>query len=91
MNPKMPYKARSLNWDMPGSQNSQCARLNPRDIHQVAFLLEEERNAEEQEKSTLSINTGEKRFIIGQLNVQWRSAMGDRGSISTGWLTGKKR
>lgn len=75
---------------MPGSQNSQSARLNPRDITQVAFLIEEDAGSIEQEQ-TPATSTGEKRFIIGQLNVQWRSAMGDRGSISTGWLTGKKR
>jgi trafficking protein particle complex subunit 13 len=90
MNPKAPFKARSLNWDMPGSQNSESARLNPRDITQVAFLLEEDTSNTEQEQPPAT-GSGEKRFIIGQLNVQWRSAMGDRGSISTGWLTGKKR
>jgi len=31
---------------------------------------------------------GEAKFVLGQLNIQWRSGMGDRGSINTGGLRG---
>ena len=31
------------------------------------------------------------KIILGQLNIQWTSAMGDRGSLSTGWLVARKR
>jgi hypothetical protein len=89
MKPRPPFIYHSLNWDMPGAQNSQPAILNPRDIFQVAFLLEgdlEEPSPQEQPAAG-----AEKRFIIGRLNIEWRSSMGDRGNISTGWLTGKKR
>jgi hypothetical protein len=89
MNPKSPFEARSLNWDMPGidPKDSNPPILNPRDIHQIAFLLE----GESTEDVPVSAKNPEKRFIVGQINVQWRSAMGDRGSINTGWLTAKKR
>jgi hypothetical protein len=91
MNPKAPYKAHSLNWDMDGAEPTRAPILNPRDIVQVAFLIEEDGTKTEAEQQAPGTNAPEKRFILGQLNIQWRGVMGDRGSISTGWLTGKKR
>lgn len=89
MHPKEPFLSRSLNWDMPGAQTTRAAVLNPRDIYQIAFLLEGEHEKNAQETVSTTGNP-EQRFIIGQINIQWRSAMGDKGSINTGWLTGKK-
>jgi trafficking protein particle complex subunit 13 len=64
---------------------------------QVAFLLEEQRKpdiVEEEEKEAVqdihNVMPGDK-IILGQLNIQWTSAMGDRGSLSTGWLVARKR
>ena len=31
------------------------------------------------------------RPILGQLSVHWRSAMGDKGTLMTGLLNGKKK
>jgi trafficking protein particle complex subunit 13 len=99
MNAKAPFKATSLNWDV-GNEGSYPPLLNPRDIMQVAFLLEETKEAGEPAKDTpqksshshtSSGGAADGRFILGQLNVQWRSTMGDRGSITTGYLTGRKR
>jgi hypothetical protein len=91
MNPKPPFRATSLNWDMaagpPGSARPPV--LEPRDVVQVAFLLEQERGRGEPEE--VHRPAGEAKFMLGQLNIQWRSGMGDRGSINTGWLTGKRR
>jgi hypothetical protein len=89
MNPKPPFRATSLNWDAAGA--AAAARppvLEPRDIVQVAFLLEEERDRGEPEVRKAG---AEAKLVLGQLNIQWRSGMGDRGSINTGWLTGKRR
>jgi len=88
MNPKPPFRATSLNWDMPGLGGARPPVLEPRDVVQVAFLLEQERGKGEPEARTAA---GEAKFVLGQLNIQWRSGMGDRGSINTGWLTGKRR
>jgi hypothetical protein len=76
---------------MPDSQIDRAGLLNPRDIIQVAFLVEDDSDGSDIPETTSSAANAEKRFIIGQLNVQWRSTMGDKGSITTGWLTGKKR
>lgn len=64
---------------------------------QVAFLLEEQRKpdvVQEEEKEAMqdihNVAPGDK-IILGQLNIQWTSAMGDRGSLSTGWLVARKR
>jgi trafficking protein particle complex subunit 13 len=100
MNAKAPFKASSLNWDMAEDDSGLPPLLNPRDIVQVAFLLEETKGDEVAElvsspTQKLHGRSGsggsDSRFILGQLNVQWRSAMGDRGSITTGYLTGRKR
>jgi hypothetical protein len=91
MNPKAPFRAHSLNWDMDGAEATRAPILNPRDIVQVAFLIEGDESLKEVEPQEVALNVPEKRLILGQLNIQWRGSMGDRGSISTGWLTGKKR
>jgi hypothetical protein len=75
--PKQPFKSTSLNWDIFGSgiNPGHAPILNPRDVMQVAFLLEEQADLAEEEEAS-----GDK-LILGQLNIQWRSAMGDRGSL----------
>jgi hypothetical protein len=85
--PKPPFKSTSLNWDVfgTGSDPAHSPILHPGDIMQVAFLLEEQR-----EEDATTAETDNK-LVLGQLSIQWRSAMGDRGSLSTGWLTGRKR
>jgi len=88
-----------LNWDTfgTGTDAEHAPILNPRDVIQVAFLLEEQRKSdvmqEEEKESVQDIHNlalGDK-IILGQLNIQWTSAMGDRGSLSTGWLVARKR
>jgi hypothetical protein len=85
MNPKPPFRATSLNWDMPGlPPGLRPPVLEAREIVQVAFLLEDEPGEPEARRADAKV-------VLGQLNIQWRSGMGDRGSINTGWLTGKRR
>jgi trafficking protein particle complex subunit 13 len=93
MNAKSPFKATSLNWDASGTRvdGEHAPLLNPRDIIQVAFVLEGDQAEAEVETESTLIAAGDERLILGQLNIQWRSAMGDRGFLSTGWLTGRKR
>ncbi|KAF1960257.1 hypothetical protein CC80DRAFT_532755 [Byssothecium circinans] len=93
VNPKPPFSSTSLNWDIhPLEERPPSAPvLNPRDVIQVAFLLEENVgksfNEEEVDKKS---PLGDARKIIGQLAIEWRSALGDRGSLSTGWLTSRR-
>ena len=96
--PKAPFASQSLNWDIygTGADPVHAPILNPRDVIQVAFLLEEQTDAgtlPNQQEPVPDIHaaaSGDK-IILGQLNIQWTSAMGDRGSLSTGWLIAKKR
>lgn len=60
--------------------------LSPRDVIQVAFLLDQQSGVEHRENAEPSSVTENKR-VLGQLAIQWQGALGDRGSLSTGWLT----
>ncbi|KAG9190686.1 hypothetical protein G6011_08774 [Alternaria panax] len=87
VNPKPPLRSTSLNWDMqPSGLNAPI--LSPRDVVQVAFLLDHQ-PSDDGEEVAGSITEDNKR-VLGQLAIQWRSALGDRGSLSTGWLTARR-
>jgi hypothetical protein len=58
--------------------------LNPRDVAQVAFLLEQKADTGESPAQ----DDGKK--SLGQLTIVWRGPLGDRGSLSTGWLTSRR-
>lgn len=60
--------------------------LSPRDVVQVAFVLDHDSGVEQLEHGKPDSVADSKR-ILGQLAIQWRGALGDRGSLSTGWLT----
>nr|POE52087.1 trafficking protein particle complex subunit 13 [Quercus suber] len=55
--------------------------LKPQDVEQVMFLLNEKRTPEEVQG----------RIPLAQLTVDWTSAMGERGSLTTGWLASRIR
>ncbi|KAI7648095.1 hypothetical protein KC318_g18166, partial [Hortaea werneckii] len=63
------------------SEGKEATVLKPQDVEQVMFILEEQDLPED----------ASKRVPLGQLNVGWRSAMGERGSLTTGWLASKGR
>ncbi|KAJ4365244.1 hypothetical protein N0V83_008863 [Neocucurbitaria cava] len=89
VNPKPPLKSTSLNWDMHplGSAQHNNPILSPRDVIQVAFLLDEQPDLEEGLDASTA---GDNKRVLGQLAIQWRSALGDRGSLSTGWLMARR-
>ena len=95
MAPRSPFKSSSLNWDVfgTGADPVHSPVLNPHDVIQVAFLLEEQpRDAADVEAPTDDEEQGpDGKVVLGQLNIQWRAAMGDRGSLSTGWLVARPR
>lgn len=55
--------------------------LKPQDVEQVMFMLSEE---------AVSKEVGS-RVPLAQLHIDWRSAMGERGSLTTGWLASRGR
>lgn len=77
----------SLNWDsiVDTSVESKAAEkpvLDHGDVQQVCFLVSRKM---EEEKSEMELDVAG-RLIMGILNIAWRGAMGNIGSLSTGWL-----
>lgn len=84
-NPKSAFRTTSLNWDVLEKQDAGCPIMAPRDVLQIAFLVEQ------QDDSSRKEVTKDGRTILGQLGIQWRTAMGDSGFLTTGWLATKRR
>ncbi|KAL5050264.1 hypothetical protein BDW71DRAFT_203664 [Aspergillus fruticulosus] len=93
LNPKAPFKALSLNWDLerPDRTNTPPPTLNPRDVLQVAFLVEQEEGQQEGLEALQKDLRRDGRAVLGQLSIEWRSSMGDKGFLTTGNLLTRKR
>ncbi|PGG96263.1 hypothetical protein AJ79_09663 [Helicocarpus griseus UAMH5409] len=93
LNPKPPFKSKSLNWDFerPDSVESSPPSLNPRDVLQVVFLVEQEHGQQEGLEGLQKDINRDGRTTLGQLSIEWRSSMGDRGFLTTGNLMTKRR
>lgn len=89
--PKSPFRSTSLNWDMapPDMEPVDAPTLTPRDVSQVAFLIEQ--SDDRRDSSSSREITKDGRAILGQLDIRWRTAMGDMGFLSTGWLMARRR
>ena len=57
--------------------------LKPSDVEQIMFMLAEERRTDEE--------VAKGRVPLAQVNIDWRSAMGEKGSLTTGWLASRAR
>lgn len=88
-----PFKSSSLNWDLlsPGNMESEHPKLNPRSVQQVAFLVEQEHGTTEGLEALRQDLKLQGRTVLGQLSIEWRGAMGDRGFLSTGNLMTRKK
>lgn len=84
--PKLSFDITSINWDSapPDTGTSKRPFLTPREVTQAAFLIRQKPN------STVEM-TKDGRIILGQLIIRWRSSMGDPGSLTTGWLSTRRR
>lgn len=91
LNPKPPFNAHSLNWDAVDDSAMEPPTLNPRDVLQVAFLVEQEENRQEGLEALQKDLRKEGRATLGQLSIEWRGAMGDKGFLTTGNLMSRKR
>ncbi|KAF1976092.1 hypothetical protein BU23DRAFT_597388 [Bimuria novae-zelandiae CBS 107.79] len=82
--PSEVFKARSLNWDLDRDvEGGGGPVVGAREVVQVAFLLEEGEGEGKEE-------VGGDRRALGQLAIEWRTALGDRGKLDTGWLTARR-
>lgn len=89
--PKSPFRSTSINWDVarPDLEHIGGPTLTPRDVSQVAFLVEPSDDQRGNTSSRESIKDG--RAVLGQLNIRWRTSMGDMAFLSTGWLMARRR
>lgn len=90
---KLPFKSTSINWDSEQADDAtvENPNLNPRDVLQVAFLVEQieaETSGLDDLRASLRRDG---RATLGQLAIQWRSEMGEKGSLSTGNLLTRRR
>lgn len=88
-----PFRATSLNWDMDdGSERKvEMPLLNPRDVLQLAFLVEQEANNADGLEELKANLKRDGRTSLGQIALEWRSGMGERGQLTTGTLFSRKR
>ncbi len=84
---RAPLKSMSLNWDSP-LHGEYLARpmLSPRDVLQIAYLVEQERDVTDGLDTLKSNMKHDGRTMLGQLSIEWRGAMGERGFLTTGNL-----
>ncbi|KAK4610685.1 putative trafficking protein particle complex subunit 13 [Fulvia fulva] len=68
---------------MNGEEGREALVLKPQDVEQVMFILKEETEQKDEEVGV--------RVPLGQLHIDWRSAMGEKGSLTTGWLSSRGR
>ena len=64
-----------------GDEGRDATVLKPQDVEQVMFALREGEGSEDDAV----------RVPLAQLNIDWRSALGERGSLTTGWLASRGR
>lgn len=86
-NPKTAFKSTSLNWDANelDMAHDDKPKMVPRDVLQAAFLVEQQKDGPGKEV------TKDGKTLLGNLDIQWMNVMGDKGFLSTGWLTTKKQ
>lgn len=89
--PKPFFSSTSFNWDVirPDVESIEAPTLSPGDITQVAFLVTPNPNRDGPRPAREVTKDG--RIILGQLHIHWRSAMGELGYLSTGWLMTRRR
>ena len=83
-------QVQSMNWDditndKEDGEIEQSPCLSPRDVWQVAFLVKAM-----DDPLPENMITKDGRVILGQLVIQWRTAMGNKGYLSTGWLLARE-
>ncbi|KAJ5907904.1 hypothetical protein N7495_000586 [Penicillium taxi] len=91
LNAKPPFKSQSLNWETMGPDAAAPPTLNPRDVLQVAFLVEQEEGQHDGLEALQKDLRRDGRATLGQLSIEWRGSIGDKGFLTTGNLMSRKR
>jgi trafficking protein particle complex subunit 13 len=82
-----PFQSKSLNWDMPvEGQPLERPMLNPRDVLQIAYLVEQQQDVTQGLDTMRASMKRDGRATLGQLSIEWRGPMGERGFLTTGNL-----
>lgn len=86
-----PFKTTSLNWDMDDGHQEENPFLNPRDVLQLAFLVEQNADTSEGVDELKANLKRDGRTALGQIALEWRSGIGEKGQLTTGTLFSRKR
>ena len=91
--PYAPFVATSLNLDIDGEgdQKKDPPLLNPRDVLQLAFLVEQNAGSTEGVEELKANFKHDGRTPLGQIALEWSSGMGEKGQLTTGMLFTRKR
>ncbi|ERF75609.1 hypothetical protein EPUS_04589 [Endocarpon pusillum Z07020] len=84
---RAPFKSTSMNCD--GDlliESSFKSMLSPRDVLQVAYLVEQQGEVTDGLDTLRSDMKRDGRTALGQLSIEWRGPMGERGFLTTGNL-----
>ena len=87
--PKPAFRSTSLNWDAYPVENGEYSNnppLAPRDVYQVAFVIQEIEGGVSKKEVTRDGRT-----VLGQLGLRWWSEMGQEGFLTTGMLTTRRK
>ncbi|KAI9870528.1 MAG: hypothetical protein M1823_008712, partial [Watsoniomyces obsoletus] len=80
-----PFRSASLNWDADTEEDDEKPAsppiLNPRDVLQVAYLVEQEQGISDGLEELKASLKRDGRATLGQLFIQWRGNMGEVGSL----------
>lgn len=79
------WTAQGLNWD--DSDPSRRPLLRARDVEQVAFLVSPTVEGGGEGDGPKDKDGEKGKRVLGQLTIEWRTAGGDHGILSTGYLS----
>ena len=88
---RSPFWATSLNWDVESDGEEEKPILNPRDVLQVAYLVEQQPGVSQNLEEMKAGLKRDGRVVLGQLSISWRGNMGEMGSLSTGNLLSRRK
>ena len=64
-----------------GGDRAKSVVLRPRDVYQVMFVVED--------REAGGVTAGGAPKALAQVDIDWRSAMGEKGRLTTGWLAAR--
>lgn len=73
----------SLDGEARGGSGGKSVVLRPRDVYQVMFVIED------REVGGVVAAGGGAPKALAQVDIDWRSAMGEKGRLTTGWLAAR--